>query len=455
MTATNTFLNQNKNNMTTKFKYFIWLLICLIHVQTAFSQQNNTLERIPIGSQVPDFTFKHLINMPKDSVNLNSFKGKVLILDFWDSYCLSCIQSWPKLLKLQEKYKDKLQILLINTREDEQKIKALLKKRDQNFDHKMDLPIAFGDKELDAFFPHQSIPHVVWIDADGKVKYISGGDYLGEETLENMINRKDQEIPEKTDTYLDVKWSKPLFMKGNGGNGEHAVYTSVLSKYTPGLTATAIFNHKKDHSYGVLSNGSVKDMVRFLYGTGRSDDGTLLSKRVPSSRVVFQTDSADYVPYINGIRQQKNVYTLQITAGQDIPIEKMKAMMIADLLRNFQLKVTWEKQRKMCLVISQSNTPIKVYESGEKLAGIQDFKIGLNAVTIQEFTETLININNFYYNLPYPIVNETNFEGKLGSIAVETNITDINKLSKALNKYGMRLSIAERETDVLVISADQ
>ncbi len=55
-----------------------------------------------VGQDAPDLT---LPNTNGDMVKLSSFKGKVVLLDFWASWCFPCRQSIPAVNKLYEKYK--------------------------------------------------------------------------------------------------------------------------------------------------------------------------------------------------------------------------------------------------------------------------------------------------------------------------------------------------------------
>jgi peroxiredoxin len=60
--------------------------------------------QIKIGAPVPEISLPDV----KDSmVSLSSFKGKVVLIDFWASWCGPCRQSNPGVVKLYNKYKDK------------------------------------------------------------------------------------------------------------------------------------------------------------------------------------------------------------------------------------------------------------------------------------------------------------------------------------------------------------
>jgi len=52
----------------------------------------------------PDFLLEE---MSGAKISLNNFKGKVIIIDFWATWCPPCLMSIPELVALQEKYKER------------------------------------------------------------------------------------------------------------------------------------------------------------------------------------------------------------------------------------------------------------------------------------------------------------------------------------------------------------
>jgi peroxiredoxin len=83
------------------------------------------------GSQPPananaskDFTLK---DPAGKEVTLSSFRGrKVVIMDFWATWCGPCRMAMPALARYWEKHKDKVEVLMINQGEAPERVKAFI-----------------------------------------------------------------------------------------------------------------------------------------------------------------------------------------------------------------------------------------------------------------------------------------------------------------------------------------
>jgi thiol-disulfide isomerase/thioredoxin len=111
-----------------------------------------------------NFTLKDVSN--KD-VKLSAFKGKVILLDFWATWCGPCKIEIPWFIEFQNKYgKDGLQVIGISVDDTLDKLKPFVA------DLKMNYPVLQGldhDDVQDAYGPMFGVPVTAVISRDGKV----------------------------------------------------------------------------------------------------------------------------------------------------------------------------------------------------------------------------------------------------------------------------------------------
>lgn len=68
-----------------------------------------------IGTPAPDFT----IQDSERSVTLSQFRGKILVLNFWATWCPPCIEETPSLVQLQKKFQNRgIEILAVSVDDD-------------------------------------------------------------------------------------------------------------------------------------------------------------------------------------------------------------------------------------------------------------------------------------------------------------------------------------------------
>ena len=118
---------------------------------------------------------------------LGELKGKVVILDFWATYCPPCLEEIPHLAALQNKYQD-LQIIGLNIGgdEDKPKIPAFVEKL------KMNYPLGYPQDELTDFLfgGDDRIPQTFVFDKNGRlVKKFVGFDAQTKSELDAAVRQ--------------------------------------------------------------------------------------------------------------------------------------------------------------------------------------------------------------------------------------------------------------------------
>ncbi len=134
------------------------------------------LESALVGKPAPDFQL-NLLDGGK--FQLSEQRGRVVVLDFWATWCGPCLQSLPMVHGVAEEFTDTgLQLIAVNLEEPVKQIKATLER------HKLPLTVALDrDGVVAAKYEAQAIPQTVVIDQEGKIVrlFVGGGPQLGDE----------------------------------------------------------------------------------------------------------------------------------------------------------------------------------------------------------------------------------------------------------------------------------
>lgn len=99
------------------------------------------------------------------TVKLSKYMGKVVLVNFWATWCAPCVAEVPELVKWQNEHKDELQILGITYPP-----ASLRKIRRFVRDHGINYPIILGSKATKRLFePSDNLPITVIIDREGNI----------------------------------------------------------------------------------------------------------------------------------------------------------------------------------------------------------------------------------------------------------------------------------------------
>lgn len=127
--------------------------------------KKNTVE----GNVAPDFTLK---SIDGKNISLSSLKGKVVVLDFWGSWCGWCIKGMPKMKEYYAKYKGKLEILGIDCNDTEQKWRDAVKKHELPWLHVRNE----GNPDVTVLYGISGFPTKIVVDAEGKFSKVVVGE---------------------------------------------------------------------------------------------------------------------------------------------------------------------------------------------------------------------------------------------------------------------------------------
>jgi len=159
-----------------KTRYFasnVWLNDLLM---TALGQPSE-LHLLSTGIPAPDF---NLIDVTDKTVSLNQYRGKVVLIDFWQTWCPPCVEEIPYLKSLQQKYKGQGLVILGVTdrldRDGQAKWREFVRDRTVNY-----LTLIDEKGTIAAQYNVSGYPQKFIVDRNGRLAYDKRGYHRGDE----------------------------------------------------------------------------------------------------------------------------------------------------------------------------------------------------------------------------------------------------------------------------------
>jgi thiol-disulfide isomerase/thioredoxin len=157
---------------TTLFSYESW--------SSQFDNINDTVSNSE-DEKAPDFT---LLTLGGEEVKLTDYSDKIVILDFWATWCGPCRKGIPDLISIQKEYKDDLVVIGISL--DQQSTQPYIKPFIDHFG--INYPIVLGTLDVVVAYGNiQAIPTSFIIDKEGNIVKKHVG-LVPKETIVKEIN---------------------------------------------------------------------------------------------------------------------------------------------------------------------------------------------------------------------------------------------------------------------------
>jgi len=409
-----------------------------------------------IGSKVPDFEMNKIFNYSGGKAKFSDFKGKYIILDFWARNCASCLQGFPSMEKLQEKYKDKIQILAVCT-------KGTLEEYDlfePGFPYKSKshviattiLPLVFNSRELVDFFPHLGEPYLVLINPEGKiiamtnhkeVNEISIGELLAGKKIDFSLSTSFSNLLNSSASY-DSSFS--VLEEGNGRNISKVIYLKKSSKDPKYYSLIARLGSNTDGGKGFVEHKNTLFKL-FLKAYFPIDPQFIRVESVNLSRYFSPADPHEFEKWA-----VDNLYTIEIV-GETF---ESRQFMLRQALKEYfdYIDVIQEKRELKCMVLQRTSSQDKLktkYPSNpfDSKSSFLPLSINVKNCPFNFFFERLKSDNSYNLPNPMPLMDETGYKGNIDLVL--KNPKNLKELNPQLAKYDLRFVEDDRMVDVLVI----
>ena len=151
------------------------------------SQAGKSNGELSEGVMAPDFTAELTDG---STFSLSEQSGKVVLLNFWATWCGPCVGEMPAFEKLYTEYGDKVSILAVNCLEDKETVNQFVSDGGYTF------PVAYDEAgAINMKYPSEGIPYTLIIDGEGTIQKI----YVGAADAETQY----QEYKSAIDTVLE------------------------------------------------------------------------------------------------------------------------------------------------------------------------------------------------------------------------------------------------------------
>jgi uncharacterized protein (TIGR03435 family) len=169
-------------NDSNRKKASLFLFPCLFALSIQAAQDN----RPKAGDSPPLLQATMLLQAPAGThLDLKSLRGKVVVLEFWATWCGPCVAAIPHLNELADKFKDKPVQFVAITAEDAATIKPFLVKRPIHAWVALD-----SDKSMNHAYGVSAIPHTVILDRKGRIAAITHPSGLMEQHINDLLAGK-------------------------------------------------------------------------------------------------------------------------------------------------------------------------------------------------------------------------------------------------------------------------
>lgn len=388
----------------------------------------NSIRPLAIGDTVPDIVFRDLLNHHTETAKLSDFKGKLVILDFWATWCGACIHGFPKLDRLQSRFAQELKIIAV-TREPVEKIKKFLSTR-----KKENIPafvFAAGDSMLSTRFPYRILPHQVWIDENRVVVAITGQQSATDENVSKFIAGEKIILPIKRDLLYFNK--EASFHENN--IVDEAIGVSVVTGYIEGLFSGYGRRVSSDSSHLRLFyvNRPIIELYRNALHVG--DNVPVVLEVLDTSR--YLAHQANRVP-----ARYYFCYELSVPVSFSEP--KIKQIMLQDLDRYLGLHGRLESRSHPCYVLKKISRQHARTKKTPAPTGTETYTVSKLMSFLQNGSQKLPEYPGF--------IDESGYAGTVQISRPEADGHFIENVNAALAANGLMLKKSRRKITVLVLT---
>ena len=406
---------------------------------------------LKVGDKCPDTLSRYL----KQIIYKNSYNdgsSKAILIDFWATWCSPCLAALPIMDSLQKKHINNLKIISV-TEDNDESVPEVLSKIFSN--NGISLTIVTKDRYIKQYFPHQTVPHYVWIAQDGTIKAITGEKEILSDELEKFLNNEILEVKMKPNK-IKYDMKRPMYASNQASIGNELVYHSMIAKYRADLNPV----YSRGRNYITCINSPILRLFQIAYG--KFDLQFLDMNRIIISGLNTQIDSAALGMFTNDNlialwkkSIDKNAFTYELSLPDStFTNDQMFKFMQEDLNRYFIVKgITAQMEKRSRPVIALTfigKTKNPSFKQTSEKASYYSTSTFMKMVN-QPISFFISQVTPFLEKQSAPLINETGYYGKI-SVELNGDLKNIDSLNRSLKKYSLKLVQKNEPIDMIVLT---
>ena len=269
-----------------------------------------------IGQTAPELGIEKFLQAPEGEKGLSALKGKVVVLEFWATWCAPCVAEIPHLNQLNEEFRDKQVQFISVTDEDEDVIAPFLKRQEMKSWIGLDT-----DRSVFEAYGVRGIPRTFLIDQKGIIAASLHPVGLSSDMIKKVIAGKKIELP---------KLPKPKTVENEGTDPIFKILIAPTeNRKWPSFSTGGSKGYRKLDAEGItlhqaLSSAYDVPKTRILGPETLLESWYTISAKLPSDQfdLLFQQALTASLQ-LRVSNQKKSVEVFVLTAGED-SAEKLK-----------------------------------------------------------------------------------------------------------------------------------